>query len=65
LVFGLIVFVGIFGNALVIIVVITNAQAGTIHKKRNGMKGWVGPKVCANPITVARIFSLWLMGIIS
>ena len=48
LVFGLIVFVGIFGNALVIIVVTTNAQAGTIHKKRNGMKGWVGPKVCAN-----------------
>ena len=41
LVFGLIVFVGIFGNALVIIVVATNAQAGTIHKKRNGMKGWV------------------------
>ena len=41
LVFGLIVFVGIFGNALVIIVVATNAQAGTIHKKRNSMKGWV------------------------
>ena len=56
LVFGLIVFVGIFGNALVIIVVTTNAQAGTIHKKRNGMLGWVGPKVCANPIMVTRIF---------
>ena len=56
LVFGLIVFVGIFGNALVIIVVTTNAQAGTIHKKRNDMKGWVGPKVFANPIMVTMNF---------
>ena len=54
LVFGLIVFVGIFGNALVIIVVATNAQAGTIHKKRHGMEGWVGPKDPRNVKT-----SLW------